>query len=75
VDSEDLAPKELQNEFRRSFGAEWGEVLDVVDPSFAYNAANNAYFSVRDIHPLAEMTLEELLAKETLSQPANIIVS
>jgi len=50
-------------------------VLDVADKSFAYNAANIAYFAVRDLRPLENLTLEQLLEKEGSGQPPNIIVS
>jgi hypothetical protein len=65
----------LQDAFRGYFGAEWAEVLDVADKSFTYNAANNAYFAVRDLRPLENLTLEQLLEEKGIGQPPNIIVS
>ncbi|PKN29186.1 MAG: hypothetical protein CVU64_09580 [Deltaproteobacteria bacterium HGW-Deltaproteobacteria-21] len=41
--------------------AEWAEVLDVAERSFAYNAANGAYFVVSNLRRLENLTLEELL--------------
>jgi hypothetical protein len=72
---EDAAEAELQNAFRTYFGAEWAEVLDVADKSFAYNVANTAYFAVRDLRPIENLTLEQLLEKKGTGKPANIIVS
>ena len=72
---EDVAAEELQDAFRSYFGAEWGEVLDAAEKSFAYNAANNAYFAVRDLRPVENLTLEHLLEERGIGQPSNIIVS
>jgi hypothetical protein len=47
----------------------------VADQSFAYNAANSAYFAVRDLRSVENLTLEQLLEKKGGAQPANIIVS
>jgi hypothetical protein len=65
----------FEKAFRSHFGAARAEVLDAVDPSFAYNAANDAYFAVRDIRPVANLTLDELLKKKGSGQVLNIIVS
>jgi len=65
----------LQDAFRSYFGEEWTEVLDAADKSFSYNAANNAYFAVRDLRPEENLTLEQLLENKGIDQPANIIVS
>jgi hypothetical protein len=72
---EDVAAEELQAAFRSYFGAKWAEVLDVADKSFAYNSANNAYFAVRDLRPVENLTLEQLLEEEGVGQPPNIVVS
>jgi hypothetical protein len=72
---EDVAAEELQDAFRSYFGAEWAKVLDAAENSLPYNAANNAYFAVRDLLPVKNLTLEELLEKQGIGQPPNIIVS
>ena len=72
---EDVSAEELQAAFRSYFGEDWAEVLDVADNSFTYNAANNAYFAVRDLRPVENLTLEQLLEKKGICQPPNIIVS
>jgi hypothetical protein len=72
---EDVAEKEVQDAFRSYFGAEWAEVLDVVEKSFTYSASNDAYFAVRDLRPVENLTLAQLLEKKGISQPPNIIVS
>ena len=72
---EDAAEEELQSAFRSYFGAEWDEVLNAAEKSHAYNAANTSYFSVRDLHPVEDLTLEQLLEKRGLGRPPNIIVS
>ena len=72
---EDVAAKELQDAFQSYFGAEWVKVLDVAEKSFTYNAANNAYFAVRDLRPIQNLTLEQLLEKKGKSQTPNIIIS
>jgi hypothetical protein len=72
---EDVTAEELQDAFRSYFGAEWAEVLDAAEKSFEYNASNNAYFAVRDLRPVEDLTLEHLLEKTGVGQPPNIIVS
>jgi hypothetical protein len=72
---EDVEEKEVQDAFRSYFGAKWNEILDVAEKSFTYNAANNAYFAVRDLRPLEDLTLGQLLEKEGIGQPPNIIAS
>jgi hypothetical protein len=72
---EDVAEEELQDAFRLYFGAEWDEVLAVDDKSFQYNAANNAYFAVRDLRPAENLTLEQILEKKGIGQSPNIIAS
>ena len=72
---EDVAAEELKNAFRSYFGAQCAEVLDAAEKSFTYNAANNAYFAVRNLHPVEDLTLEELMEKKGIRQPPNIIAS
>ncbi len=72
---DDVSAAELQKAFRYYFDAEWAEVLEVSDKSFAYNAFNNAYFSVRGLRPVENLTLDQLLAREVIDKPPNIIVS
>ena len=72
---EDVVEEELQDAFRLHFGSEWDEVLAVSDKSFSYNAANDAYFAVRDLRPLENMNLDHLLGKKGSGTPQNIIVS
>jgi len=66
---------ELQRSFGTFFEAEWSEVLDAADKSPAYNAHNNAYFSVRDLRPMEDLTLEQLLEDEGPGRPLNVIAS
>ena len=49
--------------------------MDVADDSFAYNAGNDAYFAVRNLCLLENLTLEQLLEDKGIVQPLNIIVS
>lgn len=72
---EDVTADELQDSFRRYFGAEWAEVLDVAEKSFTYNSGNNAYFAVRGLRPVEYLTLEQLLEKKWIGRPRNIIAS
>jgi hypothetical protein len=72
---EDVVEEALQDAFRLYFGSEWDEVLAVSDKSFSYNAANDAYFAVRDLRPAENLTLEQLLATKGIGQPPNIIAS
>jgi hypothetical protein len=72
---EDVAAEELQDAFRTYFDAPWAEVLDVAEKSFAYNAFNNAYFAVRNLCAVTDLTLEQLLEKTRIDHPPNIIVS
>ncbi len=72
---EDVGAEELRTAFRSCFGAEWAEVLCSAERSFAYNASNSAYFAVRDLHRLEDLTLEQLLEEKGIGHPPNIIVS
>ena len=65
----------MQDAFRLYFEAEWNEVLAVADKSFHYNAANNAYFAVRDLRPAENLTLEQILEKKGIGQSPNVIAS
>ncbi len=72
---EDVPAEEFREAFRKYFGAEWAEVLDAADKSFGYSALNNAYFSVSDLRPVENLTLEELLEKKAPSVSPNIVAS
>ena len=72
---EDVAEEELQDAFQRYFDEQWAEVLDVAEKSFTYNAFNNAYFAVRGLRPVENLTLEQLLEQRGIGQVPNIIVS
>jgi hypothetical protein len=72
---EDAGMEELQDAFQSYFGAEWAEVLDAAEKSFTYNAANNAYFAVRDLRLVENLTLDELLEQKGIGQPPNIIAT
>ncbi len=72
---DDVEAEELHDAFESYFNAQWTEVLDAAEKSFAYNAANNAYFAVRDLLPVEDLTLEQLLEKKGAGHPSNIIVS
>ncbi len=72
---EELSEEAFQQAFRAYFSAEWTEILDTADKSFSYNASNNAYFSIRTIRPVEDLTLNELVEKAGADKPANIIVS
>ena len=72
---EDVAAEELQEAFRSYFDAQWAEVLDAAEKSFPYNAFNTAYFSVRNLRPVENLTLEQLLEKTGIGRLPNIIVS
>lgn len=72
---EDFTPRELQEAFYNYFGAKWGEILDAAEKSFAYNIFNNAYFSVQDVQPVENLTLDQLLENKEIGRPPNIIVS
>ena len=75
ADPECAAAEELQDAFQSHFDARWAEVLDVAEKSFTYNSFNEAYFSVRNLRPVENLTLEKLLEKTGIGQPPNIIVS
>jgi hypothetical protein len=67
--------EELQDAFRNYFGVGWAEALNAADSSFAYNTGNSAYFAVRDLRPVKDLTLDRLPGKNGLGKPPNIIVS
>lgn len=71
---DEVTAEELRAAFQRYFGAEWAEVLDAAEKSFTYNAANNAYFAVRHLHRLEDLSLDQLLGKKGIGRPPNIIV-
>jgi hypothetical protein len=66
---------ELQDAFQNYFGVEWAEALDAADLSFAYSTGNNAYFAVRYLRPVKDLTLDRLPGKNGIGKPPNIIVS
>jgi hypothetical protein len=70
-----MAEGALKNTFRSHFGAEWPEVLDVAHKSIQYNATNNAYFAVRNLRLLEDLTLEQMLKEKGIRRPLNIIAS
>lgn len=72
---DDVSMEELQDAFQNHFGVKWDEVLDAADTSFAYNSANNVYFAVSDLRPVDDLTLDQLLKKNGINKPPNIIVS
>jgi hypothetical protein len=67
-----VAEESLYSAFHSYFGAEWAEVLDAADNSFAYNVANNAYFAVRDLRSIENITLDQLIDNGSVP---NIIIS
>ena len=71
----DVPMMELQDAFRGYFGVGWDKVLDTADPSFYYNAFNRAYFAVRDLLPVEDLTLDQLSGKDGIDKPPHIIVS
>lgn len=71
---DEVTAEELRDAFQRYFSAEWAEVLDAAEKSFNYNAANNAYFAVRHLHRLENLSLDQLLGKKGIGRPPNIIV-
>ena len=75
VDTEVITEKELYDSFRNRFEGKWDELLDVTDYSFAYNSANDTYFSVRALQPLENLTLLKFLKQYRNGRPLNIIVS
>jgi hypothetical protein len=72
---EGVSEQELRDAFRTYFGAEWDDVLDAADTSFAYNTANDVYFAVRNLRPVTDKILDDLVEKNGGVQPPNIIVS
>jgi hypothetical protein len=72
---ENVAEQELKDAFRSYFGAAWTEVLDAVEKSFAYIAANNVYFAVRNLRTADNLSLEQLLEQKGIGRQINIIVS
>jgi hypothetical protein len=72
---DEVSPEELRDAFKNYFEAEWAEVLDAAEKLFAYNAFNNAYFSVRNVRSVENLTLDQLLEEKGIGQPPNIIVS
>ena len=72
---EDVLQEDFAKSFKEYFGAEWEEVLDAVDMSFAYNSYNTAYFSVDSIKPIDNYNLVQLLVEMGLHRPPNVVVS
>ena len=65
----------MKDAFRSFFGAEWEDVLNAVDNSIQYNAANDGYFAVNNLRLVDNLTLEQVLKEKGIGQPPNIIVS
>jgi len=73
--SEDVAEENLYSAFHNHFGLEWAEVLNAADNSFDYNIANNAYFAVRGLRSIQNLTLDQLMGRESVDRPPNVIIS
>ena len=69
---ENVAEEYLYSAFQSYFDAKWAGVLDAADISFAYNVSNNAYFAVRDLRSIENITLDQFIDKESVP---NIIIS
>jgi len=74
-DAAEASVEELKDAFRRHFGVQWDEALNALDTSLAYHAANTAYFSVRDLRQIENLTLDQLTAETGNDRPLNIIAS
>ena len=72
---DDASESDFTKAFLSYFNEDWSEVLDTADKAFSYNAANNAYFAVREIRPVENLALDQLLAKHGVTKPPNIMVS
>jgi hypothetical protein len=72
---EDVTEEQLQDAFRSHFNAQWAEVLDTSNKSYTYNAFNNAYFSVHNLSPIENLTVEQILKEKGIVRAPNIIVS
>ncbi len=72
---QDYSEEVFTEEFKGYFGAEWNEVLDAVDMSFAYNSYNTLYFAVRDIEGIENLKLDQLMEEKGIYQPPNVVVS
>ncbi len=72
---ENPGANEMQDAFQVYFGSKWTDVLDAADTSFLYNSANNAYFAVRDLRLIKNLTLEQLLGENRLDRHINLIIS
>jgi len=73
--SDDVAVADMQDAFRSLFGFGWTEVLDVAETSFDYVSANEVFFSINNLRPLKDLTLEKFLEKQGIQRPPNIVVS
>lgn len=74
-DAAEASVEQLKNAFQRHFGVQWDQALNAVDHSLAYNAANTAYFSVRDLRRSERLMLDQLTAESGNDKPLNIIAS
>lgn len=73
--SDGISEAEFHDSFQGIFGLGWAEVLDVADKSSAYIAGNDVFFSVNNLRPLKNHTLEQLIGEKDIYRPPNIIVS
>ncbi len=63
----------LRQAFNAYFAAEWDAVMVGADKPFGYHAAYDAYFAVRDLKPVTDLTVDQLLASKDVKQPINIV--
>lgn len=70
-----VAEQEHREAFESFFGAPWSAILDAADQSYAYNAANNVYFAVRDLLPVDNLSVEQFLREQGRGRIPNIIAS
>lgn len=65
--------EELQSYFNRFFGVSWNDVLVGAEKSFGHHASYDAYFAVKNLKAVTDMTVEQLLEQKSAIRPLNIV--
>jgi hypothetical protein len=74
LDLPDFESKQtLMSAFNAYFNADWNAVMVGAEKPFGYHASYDAYFAVRNLRPVNDLTVDQLLASTGVKKPINIV--
>lgn len=63
----------LKSAFNQYFNADWDDVVVGAEKPFGYHASYDAYFGVKDLKAVTDLTVDQLLESKGVKRPLNII--